>query len=200
MATRTTVTLVDDLDGGTAEESVRFGLEGAEYEIDLSAGNAATLRDVFAGYIAAARRRRAGRASSPRPASPTTTSSAAPTRSREENQQIRAWAIEHGAFVPERGRIPGLMVAAHDAGDPSMLPAAADSPKQAQTPSESPPAASVPAPSEDAREQPRGRDGLTTTEREVIRAWAVEEGIEVKTRGQLKKDLIANYRTVSTRR
>jgi hypothetical protein len=40
MATRTTITLEDDIDGSPAEETVRFGLGAAEYEIDLSAANA----------------------------------------------------------------------------------------------------------------------------------------------------------------
>jgi hypothetical protein len=56
MATRTTVTLVDDLDGGTAEETVGFGLDGAAYEIDLSAANAGELRSALERYVAAARR------------------------------------------------------------------------------------------------------------------------------------------------
>lgn len=215
MATRTTVNLVDDLDGTTAEETVRFGLEGGEYEIDLSTANATALRDTLTAYIAAARRsggRRttSTRTSSTRPAPAAAASSAAPTRTREENQQIRTWALKHGAFVPDRGRIPGLMVAAYEAGDPSMLPVAADSSEQAAQSSAQPAAsgeqpaatsaAAVATPNTDAGEQPRGRDGLTATEREAIRAWAIGEGIEVKTRGQLKKELIANYQAVSNRR
>jgi nucleoid-associated protein Lsr2 len=40
MATKITVALEDDLDGGPAEETVRSGLGGAKYEIDLSKKNA----------------------------------------------------------------------------------------------------------------------------------------------------------------
>ena len=40
MAQKITVALEDDLDGGPADQTVRFGLEGAEYEIDLSTSNA----------------------------------------------------------------------------------------------------------------------------------------------------------------
>jgi hypothetical protein len=40
MAQKITVTLEDDLDGGPADQTVRFGLDGAEYEIDLSISNA----------------------------------------------------------------------------------------------------------------------------------------------------------------
>ena len=56
MATRTVVTLVDDVDGGVAEESLSFGLDGVEYEIDLSTEHAEALRDALAPYVAAARR------------------------------------------------------------------------------------------------------------------------------------------------
>ena len=44
MAQKVMVTLVDDLDGSEAGETVEFGLDGAFYEIDLSEGNAERLR------------------------------------------------------------------------------------------------------------------------------------------------------------
>ena len=56
MAQKTIVQLIDDLDQGAAEETVSFGLDGANYEIDLSAKNAAKLRDALATYVANARR------------------------------------------------------------------------------------------------------------------------------------------------
>jgi len=40
MAQKITVALEYDLDGGPADQTVRFGLDGAEYEIDLSTSNA----------------------------------------------------------------------------------------------------------------------------------------------------------------
>ena len=49
MATLTTVTVVDDLDGSEAAESVEFALDGVAYEIDLSEDNAEKLRDALAG-------------------------------------------------------------------------------------------------------------------------------------------------------
>ncbi|WP_442874010.1 Lsr2 family DNA-binding protein [Actinomycetospora sp. NBC_00405] len=52
----------------------------------------------------------------------------------------------------------------------------------------------------DSSVSPPGPDGLTSEERERIRAWANEEGIEVKARGRLSKDLIGNYRSVHARR
>lgn len=51
MATRTTVMLIDDLEGGDAEETVRFGLDGVEYEVDLNAKNAASLRKALDAWV-----------------------------------------------------------------------------------------------------------------------------------------------------
>ncbi|MFD1047271.1 Lsr2 family protein, partial [Kibdelosporangium lantanae] len=56
MAQKTVVELVDDLDGGIADETVAFTLDGVEFQIDLSAENAARLRDSLAAYVAHARR------------------------------------------------------------------------------------------------------------------------------------------------
>lgn len=52
----TQVILIDDLNGGKADETVSFELDGKGYEIDLAAGTAAELRDLLAPYIAAGRR------------------------------------------------------------------------------------------------------------------------------------------------
>ena len=215
MATRTTVTLVDDLDGTSAETSVDLGLDGATYEIDLSATNAARLPDTVAQYIAAPRRsggrRTGGQHSAPTGHTSASTSTrsgsaGAAKRSPEENRRIRTWALQHGAGVPDRGRIPGLLVTAYEANDSSLLPAATGAPAaEPATPRVA--AAEVSSrtadenaqPRSHAATQPRGRDGLTTDDRERVRAWAVEQGIEVKARGQLKKDLIANYQAWSAR-
>jgi hypothetical protein len=56
MAQRRTTSLVDDLTGSTAVETVRFGFDGPEFEIDLNAEHAATLRSTLVPYIAKARR------------------------------------------------------------------------------------------------------------------------------------------------
>ena len=67
MAQKITVALEDDLDGGPADETVRFGLGGTDYEIDLSTKNANAFRRKLAPFIEHARRtgrgqrRRAGR-------------------------------------------------------------------------------------------------------------------------------------------
>ena len=56
MARRTIQVRTDDLDGGEAEETVKFALDGVQYEIDLSAGNAAKIRDILAPYVGAGRK------------------------------------------------------------------------------------------------------------------------------------------------
>lgn len=56
MAQRVEITMVDDLDGREASETVRFDLDGYSYEIDLSDDNAASLRGALAPYVDAARR------------------------------------------------------------------------------------------------------------------------------------------------
>ena len=56
MASKTVVELFDDLDGGQADETVSFALDGVEYEIDLSAANATQLRSVLAAYVSHAHR------------------------------------------------------------------------------------------------------------------------------------------------
>ena len=48
MASRVQVVLVDDIDGGDADVSIEFGLDGVDYEIDLSDENAAALRTALA--------------------------------------------------------------------------------------------------------------------------------------------------------
>lgn len=102
MARIETVTLVDDLDGQTATETVEFGLDGKHYEIDLSAQNATRLRARLADYVAAARRDRDRPARGRRPGTGTRPVGA----DREQNQAIRAWARGRGWTISDRGRIP----------------------------------------------------------------------------------------------
>ncbi len=103
MAQKVQVLLVDDLDGGEASETVKFALDGMNYEIDLSGQNASALRDSLAAYVGSARR--VGRSSaSVRTAAPRARGSAAADR--EQNRAIREWAKRQGKKVSERGRIP----------------------------------------------------------------------------------------------
>ena len=100
MAQKVTIALQDDLDGGPAEETVRFGLGGAEYEIDLSKKNASAFRKELSRFIEHARK--AGKAQSRQ-----TTRTVS---SRQRSGDIRAWAKAQGITVNERGRIPAGVV------------------------------------------------------------------------------------------
>jgi DNA-binding LytR/AlgR family response regulator len=56
VAQKIQVLLIDDLDGSQADGTVRFALDGTEYQIDLNAEHAAALREALARYVSAARR------------------------------------------------------------------------------------------------------------------------------------------------
>lgn len=113
MAQKHIVQLIDDIDGGEANETVAFGLDGAQYEIDLSSKNAAKLRDALAVYVASARR--AGRGSRAAGAG-TGRRAARPARSdREQTQAIREWARKNGHKVGDKGRIPASVLEAYHA-------------------------------------------------------------------------------------
>jgi hypothetical protein len=111
MAQKHIVQLIDDLDGGTADETVSFGLDGTNYEIDLSANNAARLRDALAEFVANARR--ANRATRSGGASPARRSRSG-RGDREQTAAIRDWARRNGFKVGEKGRIPGEVLEAYN--------------------------------------------------------------------------------------
>jgi hypothetical protein len=119
MATMTTVTLVDDLDGSEASGSVSFALDGASYEIDLSEDNAEKLRDALAGYVASARRVDGGRRGPGRPkaaAKPAKAVRGARTApDREQTAAVREWARSNGYEVSERGRLSATVLSAFEA-------------------------------------------------------------------------------------
>ena len=106
MAQKTLVVLEDDIDGGEADVTVKFSLEGVSYEIDLSAKNANKLRDDFAKYVAAGRRV-GGRAARGRVGSR--------GAGRNRSAQVREWARSQGLKVSDRGRIPADIVNQYDA-------------------------------------------------------------------------------------
>ncbi len=106
MATRITVALEDDLDGGPAAETVRFGLGGAEYEIDLNKKNARAFRRQLAPFVGHARK--AGRGQRRR--RPVRTAAG-----RDRGGGIRVWAKERGIPVSARGRIPASVIEQYEA-------------------------------------------------------------------------------------
>ncbi|WP_280333060.1 histone-like nucleoid-structuring protein Lsr2 [Nocardia wallacei] len=106
-AKKVVVELVDDFDGeSVAEETVRFSLDGVEYEIDLSANNAAALRRVFEEWSVPARR--VGRTPKGKSAS-----GARASVDREQTAAIRDWARRNGYTVSDRGRIQADIVEAY---------------------------------------------------------------------------------------
>ncbi|MEU5848262.1 MULTISPECIES: histone-like nucleoid-structuring protein Lsr2 [Saccharopolyspora] len=110
MAQKVTVTLVDDLDGGQADETVEFGLDGVAYQIDLSADNAGELRDALANYVSNARRAGGRKKPGPRPGATARAAGGSTSADREQNQAIREWARKRGLKVSDRGRIPADIV------------------------------------------------------------------------------------------
>lgn len=104
MVQRVQLVLEDDIDGGVADETVSFGLDGASYEIDLSKEHAAELRDAFAPWVGAARKAKSA---------PVARSSRR-SRSANNTAAIREWARAQGHKVSDRGRIAAEIVTAYE--------------------------------------------------------------------------------------
>ena len=103
MAQKVQTLFIDDLDGSEADGTVRFELDGTEYEIDLNAKHTQELRDALARYVTAARRigggtRRPARGGRRAPASELNTT------------EVREWAKAQGIDVKDRGRVPAELV------------------------------------------------------------------------------------------
>jgi hypothetical protein len=110
MARETITRLIDDLDQGDADETVKFGLDGAQYEIDLSSRNAAKLRELLEPYTNAGKKvNRGGVRAAPR------RRDRAQPLDREQNRAIREWARSKGRKISDRGRIPEEIVADYHA-------------------------------------------------------------------------------------
>jgi Lsr2 len=103
VAQRTQILYVDDIDGSEADGTIRFGLGGADYEIDLSKKHADQLATTIRPYIDAGRKvsssRRAARGSRP---------------ARHNQSDIRAWARSQGLKISDRGRIPADVLAKYE--------------------------------------------------------------------------------------
>jgi hypothetical protein len=101
MAQRIQTLLIDDLDGGEADSTVRFGLDGTEYEIDLSVAHSDELRQALGRYLTHARRvggTAKGAARGRRGAAVVDTA------------KVREWAKGQGIEVKDRGRVPADIV------------------------------------------------------------------------------------------
>jgi hypothetical protein len=107
MAQKIHTLFIDDIDGGEAEGTVRFGLDGTEFEIDLNARHSDELHQALETYIqharkvgSATRRGRGNRRSG---------------AGSFDTARAREWARENGYDIKERGRIPADIVAKYEA-------------------------------------------------------------------------------------
>jgi hypothetical protein len=107
VAQKVQVLLVDDLDGGEADETVTFALDGKTYEIDLTTSNADKLRGLLEPYVSSGRRT-GGRAAAGRKTRATAAGGS------QDTAKIRAWAKEHGYSVNDRGRVPAEIREAYE--------------------------------------------------------------------------------------
>jgi hypothetical protein len=105
MASKTTVELIDDVDGKPAAETITFGIDGREFEIDLTTKNAKALRAAMEPFLGAGRRI-SGRV---------TRDNATKVATGVDNQSVRKWAESNGYEVSARGRISGEIVEAYRA-------------------------------------------------------------------------------------
>ena len=102
MAQKVQTLYIDDIDGSEAAGTVRFGLDGADYEIDLSAEHTDQLHKALRTYIDHGRKVGG-------------TSRRAPRGRRAANAidttAVRAWARKQGIDIKDRGRVPADVVA-----------------------------------------------------------------------------------------
>jgi hypothetical protein len=103
MAQKVQTIFIDDLDGSQADGTVRFGLDGTDYEIDLNAEHAQQLRDALARYVGAARRI-SGTARRP------SRTGRRPQANGLNTTEVREWAKAQGIDVKDRGRVPAELI------------------------------------------------------------------------------------------
>jgi hypothetical protein len=111
MAQKIQTLFIDDIDGGEAAGTVRFALDGSEYEIDLSTAHSDELRSALGAYVSHARKlggasRRPAARGGRRPSAVDTVA-------------VRAWARENGYDIKDRGRVPADLVARYQAANGS---------------------------------------------------------------------------------
>ena len=107
MAQKIQTLFIDDIDGGEAEGTVRFALDGSEYEIDLSAKHNEELRAALGTYVAHARKLGGvARRTTPRGGRKSSTI---------DTVAVRTWARENGYDIKDRGRVPADLVAKYQA-------------------------------------------------------------------------------------
>lgn len=99
MTTQRIVTLVDDIDGSEAKNTISFSYLGTDYEIDLNTKHEKALRKALAAYIEKARK--------------TKTDSKKKTTPKIDNTGVREWARNNGwPDLSNYGRIPAEILTA----------------------------------------------------------------------------------------
>lgn len=111
MAQKVQTLFIDDIDGGEADGTVRFALDGTEYEIDLNAKHTEELRSALGTYVTHARKvgttsRRGGRAAG---------RGARGAGNGPNTTEVRNWAREQGIDIKDRGRVPADVLAKYQA-------------------------------------------------------------------------------------
>jgi hypothetical protein len=103
MAQKIQTLFIDDIDGGAADGTVRFALDGTDYEIDLSGKHSDELHTALRKYVEHARKvgGTARRSSTRGGRKPSTVDTVA----------ARTWARENGYDIKDRGRVPADLVA-----------------------------------------------------------------------------------------
>jgi Lsr2 len=109
MAQKIQTLFIDDIDGGEAEGTVRFALDGTEYEIDLNARHNEELRSALGKYVTHARKVGGTvRRSTARVSRRSTTM---------DTVAVRSWAREQGIDIKDRGRVPAEIVTKYQAAN-----------------------------------------------------------------------------------
>jgi hypothetical protein len=111
---------VADETGGTDAtrepmQTVRFGLDGQDFEIELSDQKAAELREIVGRYTTAARQ--VGRRTKPTRSARAAPDVGPPASEPHTSAAIRVWARSQGHHVSDRGPIPATIRKAYDARD-----------------------------------------------------------------------------------
>ena len=94
---------IDNIDGGAAEGTVRFALDGTDYEIDLSSKHSDELHTELRKYVEHARKV-GGTARRPGARGGRSVNTV-------DTVAVRAWARENGHDIKDRGRVPAALVA-----------------------------------------------------------------------------------------
>jgi hypothetical protein len=108
VAQQRSVSLIDDIDGTKAVETLTFGLDGSRFEIDLSKKNAAALRKALTEFVEHGRRVKP------------TTSATRQTVKRNAGPTpavVREWASGQGIAVSARGRVRADVISQYEAAN-----------------------------------------------------------------------------------